>query len=305
MTREATLDCASTVGLLQPFVDGELTNDEDELVAHHVEDCQACRKLVSQQHLVRATLRCLTHERAPQAVYARIVVALDAIDAGECNPPLPANPLLPADRALPAETTRPRAWLDFLRGGMVMLPAAAVALIMFFVARHSQPPVATSVSAALSSQQNHRDDREVVHALAGLESSLDFPVQVADHQPTAPVDIALVGAELEGSGRFAPPVAALEYAVPTGDRVLDRQRNARGAAPFGTPYVFRGRTYIVTHDAGGEATVRFELEGVAHTLSLSDDARVANTANRRDGRELAILLEVADALARRPNPSKP
>lgn len=135
-------ECSSVAGLLQPYVDGELQSEEQEGVADHLHACSGCRTAVSEQAWVRTTLQTIERERAPQAMRARILQGLDTIDqeaaaslASEAPPGL-ASQLW----------TRLR---ELGRGGLIMVPAGAAAVALFFVARQGE--VTTETSEAMSS----------------------------------------------------------------------------------------------------------------------------------------------------------
>ena len=73
-------ECSDVAGFLQPYVDGELNEDEQEQVASHLESCSGCRAAVSEQAWVRATLQAVERDAAPQALRAKILLGLDEVD---------------------------------------------------------------------------------------------------------------------------------------------------------------------------------------------------------------------------------
>lgn len=128
-------DCSDVAALLQPYVDGELQDDEQEKVGEHLEACSACRAAVTEQAWVRATLQSIERERAPQALRARVLQGLDEVDRE-------------AEREVAATQQAPpgawaRAWgriANFGRGGLIMVPAGAVAVGLYFVAQQGAIP---------------------------------------------------------------------------------------------------------------------------------------------------------------------
>ena len=117
-------ECSEVAALLQPHVDGELADAEACRVSDHLENCDACRAAVSEQMWVRATLRAVEREPAPQALRARVLLSLDEVDREEAAAAEPEAP--------PSLWARLRARSgDLFKGGLVMVPAAAVAAGLF------------------------------------------------------------------------------------------------------------------------------------------------------------------------------
>ncbi|MBL4689335.1 MAG: zf-HC2 domain-containing protein, partial [Nannocystaceae bacterium] len=134
-------ECSGVAGLLQPYVDGELQSEEQEGVAEHLHACSACRTAVSEQAWVRTMLQAIDRERAPQAMRARILQGLDTIDQ-EAAAAL-------ASEAPPGFASQLWTRLRELgRGGLIMVPAGAAAVALFFVARQGE--VATDTNEAMS-----------------------------------------------------------------------------------------------------------------------------------------------------------
>lgn len=73
--------CVEVYSLLQPFVDGELGDEEHERVLEHLEDCRDCNHLVREQQAVRGLLRQMERTVAPAALRSRVMAALDEVDA--------------------------------------------------------------------------------------------------------------------------------------------------------------------------------------------------------------------------------
>lgn len=113
---------------LQPYIDGELTDAERAEVEALMARDPALRELAEEQLKIRQVLRDLPKQTAPQALRARVLLDLDAIDREQAPAPKPA----PEPRF-----ARLRA---FFRGATVMVPAGAAALALFVVARNVDPP---------------------------------------------------------------------------------------------------------------------------------------------------------------------
>ena len=316
-------ECSDVAGLLQPWVDHELADEESRRVADHLEICKACAAAVAEQQWVQATLRAMEPERAPSALRSKVLSALDEADAMN-EEGATFRPALDQPSAWERFVARAR---DFVRGGLVMVPAAAVALALFFVARGGLQPAAVSprsgIGAALgssapaSSSSSRSDvaagpsatataqrssDDEVLRALAEVEPELDFPLQVVPSDRDAPVQ--LVGARLDADTAERPG-ARLRYRVFARDgadrhHVIDRQRPAGGPEPVGRPVWFGGRRYLLEHDEAGEPILHFERSGVAHVLRLESGASTAAVAEG----DFSILLDVAHRLAEGSAPNR-
>lgn len=120
---------------LQPYIDGELTDAERAEVEAQLAADPDLRAMADEQLQIRQVLRDLPRQTAPQALRARVLLALDDIDRESRPAPAP----VPA-----ARFARLRA---FFRGAAVMLPAGAAALALFFVARSVEPPAAPAPAA--------------------------------------------------------------------------------------------------------------------------------------------------------------
>ena len=301
-------ECSDVAGLLQPYVDGELNEPEQEQVAAHLEDCGGCRSAVSEQAWVRATLQAMEREVAPQALRAKVLLGLDQVDR---------------ERAAEATASAPpglgtRIWSrlrELGRGGLIMVPASAVAVALFFMAKEGvvtpdtpqSPTVASSPGYGLGSailpgaEASLHGDEDVMRALAELEPQVGFTVQVAQGRD-APAGLQLVGASLDRSESDGhPPAARLRYQLPGGKHVVDQQLPARVFSPRGQSFEHSGRSYHLHHDEAGQPVLSFQLGGVAHMLVLEGaPARppgpVAVDPQRPD---YALLLKFAARLDRR------
>jgi anti-sigma factor RsiW len=276
-------ECADTAGLLQPYVDGELAAPEEERVAAHLESCKPCRVAVEEQSWVRAALRSVTPERASESLSRGILARLDAVDAEAraARPGLLASALARAT--------------ELLRGGLVLVPAGAVAIGLFFVAREGVIPV-ESVSTGLGAASISAPG-VTVPAKAPAKASAKAPVENAPSVPTPSAepdrgvaDLQLVDAQLAPAPDSA---ARMSYEVwrggrPTGQMVVDSQRRAGAAQLRGVPMVHGGRRYTIDRGERGEPVLYFELDGIEHMLQLEADGGAASTA------DLSILLDLAD-----------
>lgn len=290
-------ECSDVAALLQPYVDAELADDERERVAEHLQDCDPCRAAVSEQLWVQATLRVLDPEQAPASLRNKVLARLDEVDVRE-------------------QERQPGLWTriasrgrDFMRGGLVMVPAAAVAGVLFLVARGGLEPatqlspsgIGTALSSAkLAAPPATPEQSEVGSEIADLEPDVDFPIQIV--RPRAELghdeDVQLVGARLDDADSAVRPGARLRYRVfaPGADdehHVIDRQRAAGGPAPAGSPITFKGRQYLLVRTPSGEPVLHFERSGVAHMLRL-EPGGLAPGASKDD---FSILLDVAHRLA--------
>ena len=273
-------ECSDFASLLQPHVDGEVEDDERERVAEHLSTCTPCRAAVQEQLWVRATLRAVERDAAPQSLRARILLGLDEVDRETAA-------------ALPASSGWTRAWArmrDVMRGGFVMVPAGAVAMALFWVARSGvmptdtvmTPGVSLGAAAMLSGLEHETNeaaeprpvDADVLDALAEVEPRVGFPVQVARTNPSNSVQLVSARVDPAALGAAAPnadrPGAQLRYKMvwqghPT--HVVDHQLPAGTHVVEGTPVTFGGRQYLLSRSADGSPVLWFERSGVAHMLT--------------------------------------
>lgn len=260
-------ECSDVAGFLQPYVDGELNEDEQELVANHLEDCSGCRAAVSEQAWVRATLQAVEREAAPQALRAKILLGLDEIDR---------------EQAAEAAASAPPGWgsriwsrvRELGRGGLIMVPAGAVAVALFVMAQQgtfdpegteaSGPSIAAMIPGTPGTVPSA--DEELSRTIADLEPEVGFRVQTPRAAESLG-DFQLVSVGLEHEASEA-PAARLRYLFPSGQHVIDHQLPARAFAPRGTAYEVSGRSYHLHMDAEGHPAVWFSRGDVAHVLVL-------------------------------------
>jgi anti-sigma factor (TIGR02949 family) len=300
-------ECTDVAGLLQPYVDGELNEQEQEQVAVHLEDCSGCRAAVSEQAWVRRTLQAIEREPAPRALRAKILLGLDEVDR---------------ERAAEAAASAPpglgqRMWArlrDLGRGGLIMIPASAVAVALFFMARegvvtpegHGNTTSATASpgfglgSAILPGTaevaRGDEDVMQMMRAISELEPQVGFRVQVPQ-AARADQDLQLVGARLHRTGGSEPPAADLRYQLPSGQHVVDRQLPAAAFSPQGAPASYSGRSYHLHRDEAGRPTLWFQLHGVAHMVVLEGGPGRGEEGNTDpEHPDYALLLRFAARL---------
>lgn len=302
-------DHAEIVGLLQPFVDGELSDDERELVASRIAENPEYQAIVREQQLVRAALRSLPRELAPVALRERVLADLDAVDAER-------------------RAAEQRGWFApvvgrikaFGRGAMLMVPAAAAAVVLFVVASNSGwindvPLQGSHVDGGMASSLTVRapskhaaaepllaerevdseapEDRALPNGAALDE--LGFAVQIAP-SGALPPDVALVS---DGPSSISSS-AVVRYRVGGGAVMVDNQRPAGVVEPVGTRQVFREHEYHLGRDEEGRPRVQFQVGRVHHSLVLEGGSphhgpQHGATVNV-DAPEFRSLLVVADAL---------
>jgi anti-sigma factor RsiW len=312
-------ECSDVAGLLQPYVDGELPTDEQERVAEHLGGCKGCRAAVTEQSWVRAALRALPREPAPQAMRAKVLLALDGVDR-EREAAAPA--IVPAQPSLWS-----RMWsslADLGRGGLIMVPAGAAAIGLFFVVKDASIPAPSAAGttnaapAALGGALSPgtkgtipapaASDDDPTAALPQLQPQVGFEPQVPGPAPS-PDSVQLVAAGVDGSTANAARLRfeLLRRGQPTGHHLIDRQRPADGTALRGELLSVGGREYHLERDAAGAAVLHFVVGSVAHTVRLEGAARVAgddivDDAGQRSPADVSALLRFAlgfEAEARR------
>ncbi|MBL9101959.1 MAG: hypothetical protein JNL82_13430 [Myxococcales bacterium] len=217
----------SLIGLIQPYVADELTPDERALVEARLADDPVLRDMVEEQRAIRQDLQDMSTEAAPQALRARVLLELDAVDRERASERRESA-------AAPGRWQRLRA---LFRGAAVMVPAGATAIALFLVARTGDPTVATA------------------------EAPQSGPIVVGRDNGEVHPGVRLVGAEVDAPAP-ALSVRALEV---DGRRVLDRQDPAGGLVP-GNARVYRGVRFWLGH-LDGRPAVAFEADGTRHTLT--------------------------------------
>ncbi len=270
---------------LQLYVDHELAPEDEERVAAMLEQSADARAIVREQQEVKALIAGLPRPSAPTHLRSNVLAALDEVDAGTYD----FGESLAEDRS-PAEP-RPRAaggrFAAFVRGAMIMAPAAAAAVALFFVARGlpeglTDSPgsnVAANLAVAERLQRPEAAEPASAHAdgqlaaapaaaaaderepLVDIDRLAQFPIQVAGAS-RLPGDIALVSA-----ANAEPTRATVRYVNRrTGARFIDEQRPANEALSSGRRIELEGRTYHLARDRYGRAVLQFEHGGVHHTL---------------------------------------
>lgn len=263
----------SLIALIQPFLDDELGPTERARVETQLAADPVLRDMVEEQRTVRQVLRDLPKETAPQALQARVLLELDAVDREH------------AAEAAHAEHSKPRLrerLRSFFRGAAVMVPAGATALALFLVTRtgtEGQVAPANDPIAAASTP--------TAATTTPTPSPLaKTPLMLGAAASPSP-GVRLVGAPLPNGEREPGGPVYVERRV--GDRVLlDRHEPAGGPIP-GTAHAHRGRDYWLGRVQGRPA-VGFESDGIRHTLTRNDDHGL------RDDREYLLLLSLGDAL---------
>jgi anti-sigma factor RsiW len=294
-------DHAEVVALLQPFVDGELSDEERALVASRIAENPEYHAIVREQQQVRAALRSISREVAPASLRERVLADLDAVDEER-------------------RATEERGWFApvvgrikaFGRGAMLMVPAAAAAVVLFVVANNagwiSGPGVdGTHVDGGMASSLSVRpkhhaapaeparpelgtDDSSLPHP---PDSELGFAVQIAP-QRSLPDGVALVSDDPSSASSSA----MVRYRDGGGAVMVDRQRRAGVAQLRGTRQVFREHDYHLGRDDQGRPRVEFQVGRVHHSLVLEGGAEQGGADVTIDAPEFERLLIVADALRR-------
>lgn len=276
MNPETNAASDSLIALIQPFLDDELAPAERARVEAKLAADPVLRAMVDEQSTVRQVLRDMSKEPAPQALHARVLLELDAVDR---------------ERAAEAALAPPRGRLrerlrdhlgNLFRGAAIMVPAGATALALFLVARTGlegqvSEPAAAPIAAATPT---------AAPTTTPLVGTPNAPLLLGAAPSTAP-GVRLVGADLPAGEREPGGPVIVERRV--GDRVLlDRHEPAGGAAP-GAASEYHGRSYWLGRVQGRPA-VGFESDGVRHTLTRGDDHGL------RDDREYMLLLSLGHAL---------
>jgi mycothiol system anti-sigma-R factor len=288
-------ECSDTAALLQPYVDGELAAPDQERVTEHVAGCRACRAAVDEQQWVRATLRAMEREQAPAALRGRILAALDAVQLEQGDTSM-ADASIVAAKPARRSPARPSWWSrllssfgDVARGGLVMVPAGAVAIGLFFVARDGMVPVSRmphQLGAGLLASE---------HAMPGATSPHHTPRPGESLPPAMGPGrgkLQLVGAQV-GDESPRDNGARLRYEIlrdgeRTGRHLVDHQLPLGTPAPAGRQLEFHGHRFVIDRTAGGEPSIHFESAGMAHRFVLEGGVHGDD--------DLTFLLELAEQM---------
>ncbi len=264
-------DRADLVGLLQPYVDGELSVEEHQLVGEQIAANLEFQAIVGEQQRVRSLLRGLALEGAPPDLRARILADLDAIDQARQR----------ADR---------RGWMApvvgrlraFGKGTLLMMPAAAAALLLFVVARNGdlEGVAGVHVDSGLAP----------TFALAqpGTGESERFPIEYATGA-SLPVGVEQVSAATESR--------AINYRDADGRLMVDHQRRATMTESTGRAWLIAGEPYYLGSDGRGRAKVEFVVGSVHHSLTV-ERGHTPITAVDPTEPDFRRLLELGEALRR-------
>ena len=277
-------DCSSVSGLIQPYVDGELSDSERKTVLGHLDGCSSCRTSVQQQQQVRSALRELEQDMAPAALRTRVLAELDRIDT---------------------EESEQVSWLSaafgrvgaFMRGGMLLAPAAAAAVALFFVVRGN---VDSETLAGNSTNLVHHeaDKTEAVPPAAEPAKAATKlqPVEGAFEMQFTNEGSLPPGIQLVGAGNAEQARGTVRLRQNDGSGVVDLQRPSAQVRPEGKEQVFRGHPYYLRRDAQGRPVVQFELGGVLHDLTWEDAPGRVGAPVQLEEADLRGLVELAHSL---------
>lgn len=261
---ERDIDHAELVGMLQPFVDGELSPEEHEHVALRVASNPTYQAIVDEQQRVRAALRGLARETASSGLRARIVAELDEVDREH-------------------EQARRRGWLTpiagrlraFGKGTLLMMPAAAAAAVLFLLARQGELELGRSVAGGV------------------LDGSPQVGLHAKSPERVFPIDESrapLPSGVEQVSGSVGEQ--AIHYRDDEGRLIVDHPRRGQ---PSGTRQVFRGQTYHLGRDERGRARVEFVRDQVVHSLTVEQGNRPLAAIDAKEP-DFLRLLELGEAL---------
>ncbi|EDM79263.1 hypothetical protein PPSIR1_03963 [Plesiocystis pacifica SIR-1] len=304
---------AEFIPSLQPFVDGELDEREHERVAAEIAANPEYQAFVKEQQEVRALLRSLDREPVPEGLAARVQAGLDTVDAERSREGGALAPIVGRIKA-------------FGRGTMLMVPAAAAAVALFFGVRsgaldelmvvggdeaHVDGGMANSLRVPT---HRAKSDDEPAPTKAGEAQPAPSP-EAAEPEKEAPEPDERGLAEVEEQG-FAiqvarssslPPGTALVSDDPSGTTALvryragerivaDSQSLARSVQARGTRQVFRGEAYYLGRDAEGRARVEFVHGAVLHSLTFEAGELRPGAPVSADDPDAESLLSLGVAL---------
>ncbi len=250
---------------LQPYIDGELNSEAAAAVAAEIADDPALKDMVEEQQSARQILQELPRESAPQALRARVLLELDAVDR---------------EAEFDEEAARERGWgrlRSFFRGALVLTPAAAAAVLLFALIR-VDTPAPTDPPVAVSSAPEDMSFSSLQPQIVGLP-----PTGAAAGVNLVSLD------ELDGSGNPQPEL--FEYPLGrSGARALELRQVSHGGALRGIRQSYRGRIYYLSTDRIGRPVVTYDDGAQLHVLISTNSA---------EGGDLRALLDLGDQLRQR------
>lgn len=260
-----TSPCTEFSGLLLPYVDGELGEPESHAILEHISSCQGCTEIVAEQQRVRALLTQLSSPPMPAQLLARVQQALDEVDQERLTSPAPTSSWPWAARLK-----------AMFRGGLVMVPAAAAAALLWVSLRPD--PITAPVASVAETKINP----------SSLPASVPPPILNA---AALPQDIEFVSAK--------PDVVRYRHASRNFQLIDRRQRG--GIAPSSQALVYKEgqRTYLLSRDAQGQAHLSFELgPHTHHVVLVPDQASARAGAISAQHPDFFEMLRYARALQR-------
>lgn len=269
--------------LLQPYVDGELSDEERKHVAHYLESSPEAQSRVRQQQAVRAALRSLEQEIAPAQLRVAVLAGLDEVDADNVVS-LEDGPKRSKGRAI-------------LRGALLMAPAAAAAVALFFVVRgdlgtftNAAEQGASLNGAVVETPQRGEavDPPKADASGTALPPGESLPAMHGTAQAPVPRGYQLVSAGNAGT-RY-------EKKADSARRLVLERATADQAALQGTVHSFRGVRYYLSRDDAGRARVRFTRDGTVHTVFFEHSKATGATGADPEHPDFEDLVDFAEAL---------
>jgi anti-sigma factor RsiW len=167
------------------YFDGELDSGETASVQQHLRDCGACRALLADLEVTRATLRDAPRFRVPAHLRSRIDALLDT------------EPVIGATRPRPGGWRSPTFWWGAFAGAGASVAAAA--LVLFVFVRAASAPI---VDELLSAHLRSLKSGHLVSVISGEQHTVkpwfsgraDVAPAVTDYRARG---FALVGGRVE------------------------------------------------------------------------------------------------------------
>ena len=261
--------------LLQPYVDGELSDDERMRVMESLESSDSARAYVRTQTEVRDLLRSLPRSRVPDNLHGRIQEALDEAEE--------------AQRGNIIQLSRWRKKLVSV--SITLLPAAAAAALMFMYVR-GEPSDSDELGASA---------RQVVEAATEPPApSAPLPVARTAVRPAElhlPQGVQLVSSTPLPLGTATPGESVELVDSSDGQRFLLRIRPGNTPTEVGQNVVLNGRRYQRLKTARSEEAVEFSYGGRIVTISAVRDPREAALPSASQADEaFRRLLVIAQSL---------
>jgi len=249
------LTCADLEKLVQPYLDGELSDDDRATLEQHTIACASCNALMQHEIALRGAIRAkLAPPRAPAALRPRVLAALDDEDRRAITTAAP-GPLWP--RLLATAATA----------------AAAAAIALFFLAPNAERGGAGGAAVEALAPRGHEARIASTQPAMSRNTLSQRNPFIAEHQ-MRPIPVALSDdAQIDRLERELSRRVGVRVRVPTLHGVQRSAMTARYTRLPGHDTRAAQFSYVLVNDRDGR---RYDL-----SVTVFDPTGVEIPAKRR------------------------